>query len=253
MMKNDLHQIFEDLRCDIDLPDTPYRARHFAYLVNHKQRYISDIGFIAKHYRSGRILEIGSHPYHLTYAMKRLGYDVIGLDIDPSRYGHFIKKHDLSIITCDIETEPIPFGDDAFQLILFNEVFEHLRMDPIKTLIEINRVLQPGGIMILTTPNLYAVHRILLFLLGRGIKDPYGAFKQMHDIGHMGHVREYSAREVSRFLINTNYQIVDIHYRTYKYFIKGIWGKLANLVYLVTPRPFSPYLVLIARKPDRPE
>ncbi len=249
-MKQHLNRIFEDLHRDLELADTPYQARHLWYLRFHKERYSSDIEFIERYYRSGRILEIGSHPYHLTYALKRLGYDVVGLDIDPSRYGHFIKKHGLDIVPCDIETKPLPFKDDTFQLIVFNEVFEHLRIDPIKTLLEINRVLSPGGIMILSTPNLYALHRILLFLIGRGIKDPYGAFKQMHDIGHMGHLREYSVKEVRKFLVNTGFEFVDVQYKTYKYFIKGNWGKLANIVYLVTPRVFSSSFIMFGRKPD---
>ncbi len=242
--------IFSDLESDISLPDTPYQARHISYLINHRQRFISDLLLVRKHHTSGKILEIGSHPYHLTYAMKRLGYDVVGLDIDPQRYDHFIRKHGLSVIKSDIETDPLPFEDNTFNLILFNEVFEHLRIDPIRTLIEINRVSRPGGIMILSTPNLYALHRILLFLVGRGIKDPYGAFKQMHDVGHMGHIREYSVKEVKKFLTNTGWKVEAVHYRTYKYYIKGKWGKLANLIYHVTPRPFSPYLVFINRKPE---
>ena len=241
-------RILDDLQDDITPPDTPFRTTHVSYFINHRQRFLNDLLLIEKYRTSGEILEIGSHPYHLTYAMKRVGYDVVGLDIDPSRMDNFVKKHDLRVVACDIEKGPIPFEDEAFPLILFNEVFEHLRIDPIKTLIEINRVLRPGGVMILSTPNLYALHRIFLFLIGRGIKDPYGAFKQMHDVGYMGHIREYSVKEVNRFLTNTGFKVAAVHYRSYKYYIKGIWGKLANLVYLVTPRPLSPYLVFIASK-----
>jgi SAM-dependent methyltransferase len=244
-------KLFEDLKRDIELPDTPWQKAHLWYLRFHQERYCSDIAFIEKYYRSGQILEIGSHPYHLTYALKRLGYDVVGLDIDPSRYNHFIKKHNLNIVPCDIDSQPIPFKDDTFQLIVFNEVFEHLRIDVINTLKEINRVLSPGGVLILSTPNLYALHRILLFLIGRGIKDPYVAFKQMHDIGHMGHLREYSVKEVKKFLVNTGFECFDVKHMTYKFVIKGNWGKLANIVYIFTPRIFSSHFILFSRKPEK--
>jgi SAM-dependent methyltransferase len=253
MRSKKYEEIIADLTRDVSLPDTPYRNRHIRYLTLSGERFVSDLDLIGKYYTDGTILEIGSHPYHLTYAMKRLGYDVIGLDIDPQRYDHFIKKHGLHIVKSDVEKEPLPFEDGAFRFILFNEVFEHLRIDPIKTLMEINRVLEPGGIMILSTPNLYALHRIALFLLGRGIKDPYAAFKQLHDVGHVGHIREYSEKEVRKFLTNTGWVVQDVYYRTFKYYyIYGIWGRLANLAYLVVPRRFLPYLVFINRKPSAP-
>ncbi len=48
--------------------------------------------------------------------------------------------------------ERMPFGDDSFDGVLLNEVLEHVR-DEEDTLSEIHRVLKPGGVLVLFSPN----------------------------------------------------------------------------------------------------
>lgn len=48
----------------------------------------------------------------------------------------------------NFEEEPLPFADDAVDVVVFNEVFEHLRVNPIFTFREINRVLRPQGTLL---------------------------------------------------------------------------------------------------------
>ena len=125
------------------------------------------------------------------------------MDINPDRSKHFIEKHNLDVKKCDIENERIPFENDWFDFIIFNEIFEHLRINPIYTLKEVNRVLKPSKIMMLTTPNLYSLINIVSFFLGKNINDAYEEFEKIHSLGHAGHIREYSSKEVKRFLIDT--------------------------------------------------
>ena len=46
----------------------------------------------------------------------------------------------------------IPFADGTFDIVVSSEVIEHVP-DPFKALSEVYRVLTPGGILVLTTPN----------------------------------------------------------------------------------------------------
>jgi SAM-dependent methyltransferase len=241
-------KIFSDLEEDIELLTPRFSEYSRGYLINHKERYLNDLGFIEKHHEKGQILEVGGHPFHFTYLLKKLGHDVVSLDIDPSRAKAVVDKNDLNVVKCDIETAPLPFNDGAFQMVLFNEIFEHLRIDPISTLEEVNRVIAPGGIMMLTTPNLYALHTVVNYLIGRGIRKPYVQFNSLRTLGHMGHIREYSVKEVRVFLENTGYNPLYVKYRAYRYYIKGIWGKLANLSYVFAPRCLYPYFIIISEK-----
>ena len=50
------------------------------------------------------------------------------------------------------EAQPLPFRDRAFDALFAGELIEHL-VDPRPGLAEFRRVLKPGGVLILTTPN----------------------------------------------------------------------------------------------------
>lgn len=52
----------------------------------------------------------------------------------------------------NFETDHIPLGDNAFDVILFKAVIEHLN-DPTNILNNMMRMLKPGGIAVITTPN----------------------------------------------------------------------------------------------------
>ncbi len=192
------------------------------YFNNHQKRYLFDLKLIEKTYSQGKILEIGSAPYHLTFLLKKAGYDVVGVDIDPERQKNFLANAGLDIFKNNIETEALPFPDNSVELIIFNEVFEHLRINPIKTLKEINRVLSPSGKLILSTPNLYSLQNIVNLILGKGFDDPYDQFDRLEKIGHMGHVREYTIKQVRKFLKNTGFipkQVLLVSHTP----LKGMW------------------------------
>lgn len=239
------NKILEEIEKDLNLMDPKLKEWNLNYFSNQKKRYISDLKFIEHYYKKGEILEVGSLPCHLTALLKKLSYSVIGLDLNPNRAKEFIEKYKLTVIKCDIENDKIPFENDRFNFIIFNEIFEHLRIDPISTLKELNRVLSPSGIMMLTTPNLYSLPNIISFLLGRGFNDPYEEFEKLHTIGHMGHIREYSIKEVIRFLENTGFEVTDIKFRKYEGDRKSIIPILEKKVGPVKAKLLSPALAIV--------
>ncbi|MEM2293824.1 MAG: class I SAM-dependent methyltransferase [Nitrososphaeria archaeon] len=67
----------------------------------------------------------------------------------------------LKYIRLDLSKDNLPFNDSSVDLVLLIEVIEHL-IDPDFCLKEIKRILSPGGIAIITTPNLAWWPNILL-------------------------------------------------------------------------------------------
>lgn len=59
----------------------------------------------------------------------------------------------VEFIRRDVETEPLPVPDGWADAVVMMQVWEHFAVDPMQVLWEINRVLKPGGRLILTTPN----------------------------------------------------------------------------------------------------
>jgi SAM-dependent methyltransferase len=228
----------------------PAALWHRNNLFHHAPRYLADLRLIEALSPAGAILEIGAAPCHMTALLALSGHPTIGVDVDPGRVADLVAWFDLDVRRCDIERSPLPFDDGSFALALLCETFEHLRIDPAFVLSEIHRVLAPGGTLLLTTPNVYSLPSLGRFLLGRSIADPVQEYGKLRGIGHMGHVREYSAREVARFLAASGFTLQSIDYRS-DAVVRGWKRRLLHLAYRLVPRRFGREIVLVATKHGR--
>ncbi len=164
------------------------------YCFTQSERIAHDLDHVRSTCRAeDRILEIGCIPPILTIALQELGHDVSGVDIMPARFAETIEREGLLIEQADIEQEPLPFRDNAFDVVIFNEVIEHLRLNPLFAVQEITRVLKPKGLLLLSTPNLNP-RRF------RPAPDLFHEYQKLETLGHMGHFRIFSPLEVVRFL-----------------------------------------------------
>ena len=176
------------------------------YLTYHQDRYLRTLEFLQP--ASGRVLEIGSVPCQFTSLLQQLGYDVRGLDLAPERVDAFARKHELSVDKVDIETDRFPVADGSIGMVLFLEVLEHLRVNPLHTFRELARALEPGGRLLLSTPNITPVHR-LMFLFDKPYQgDLVAEFRKLETVGHMGHFRLYSLCDIRAMLDEVGLEIV---------------------------------------------
>lgn len=232
----------------------PYSAgewrRNFSdYVRNHRSRIALDAEQVRKYARKpDRVLEVGSLPLLLTAVLERLGYRIRGIDIAPERFAEAIARLELTMSKCNVETEPLPFTDASFDLVIFNEVFEHLRINLIFTMREVFRVLEPGGVLLLSTPNLGSLGGIRNFLLRNRayscLGDIHRQYAKLETLGEMGHVREYMPVEVSEFLGKIGFEVDEVIYRgDYR-------RRLARIATGLVPR-LRPYFTVVGRKPRR--
>ena len=188
-----------------------------AYFLSHERRYLSELLLIAELCTRGRVLEVGGYPFFFTCILQRLGFPLTSVDLHPGRAARLVQRYGLNVVACNVERQRLPFADGTFEHVIFNEVLEHLRVDPLLALSEANRVLAPGGSLLLTTPNLYFIKTVMKFLLGRGFNDPVQEFGKLRSIGHMGHVREYSMGEVRRFVEASGFTVKSHKLTQYNY------------------------------------
>ena len=196
----------------IHLPDGDLAEWFSTYHRQHRARLAGDLRIVGELLEAGdEVLDCGALPLLTTAALDRLGYRVRGVDLAPGRFGPAIEELGLDVAACDVERQPLPFADATFRAVLFHELFEHLRIDPIFTLGELRRVLEPGGLLLLSTPNLRSF-RGLRNLIARGRASTggtgvYDEYRKLRSLGHMGHVREYTVAEVTDFLTRTGFGI----------------------------------------------
>ncbi|HOE11075.1 MAG TPA: class I SAM-dependent methyltransferase [bacterium] len=193
-------KILRNLEQDASLLPEERREIWVKYLRSHTQHYLMVFSLFEDVDSAARILEVGSFPGHLTILLKKMGYSVTGVDISPDAILPLMTTFGIPVIRLDIEREPLPFEDQTCDVAVFTEVFEHLRNNPIHAILEISRVLKPGGLLLFSIPNITPMDRIR-FLLGRDYQDsPLRAYQKLQEFGFCGHFRLYSRREATEIL-----------------------------------------------------
>jgi 2-polyprenyl-3-methyl-5-hydroxy-6-metoxy-1,4-benzoquinol methylase/glycosyltransferase involved in cell wall biosynthesis/GT2 family glycosyltransferase len=184
-----------------------------SYFDTSTERYTFTLQLVLGHKEKEikKVLELGCSPGHLGMALDTMGLDVYGIDLNTEYLYKYPKSliERLHIKQCNFEKEKIPYNDNTFDCVIFTEVLEHIAIvSPAKVLAEIKRLLSPGGIMILSTPNVSNIGNVFALMRGENIFwDPqifYGSTDR--------HNREYTPREVFSLLQDAGFHNIKIGY-----------------------------------------
>ena len=222
------------------------------YAESQKLRLMFDLEIIERFInRDANILEFGSCPPILTVALKHTGYSVCGLDLAPDRFERVCRDESLSIKKVNFEQEYLPFPDNTFDVVVFNEIFEHLRINPIFTFREINRILKPQGTLLLSTSNLISLKGWWnLAVMGESANRIYDAFDKLETLGHAGHVRLYTPLEVTTFLENMGFDIRVICHRGDGWRSPSKWiSAIRNAIPNIFPRLRTHFTIVATTRP----
>lgn len=148
------------------------------------------------------LLDLGSSRAWLPFYRELLGYRGIVLNTAYPDSGFVAERLAIDGIAVDgvrmsvfdVERDEFPLEDESFDVILCLEVLEHLAIDPMAMMAEVNRVLRPGGTFVLTTPNAVRWSNVVNILIGEQPCgwNPYNGFDTNR------HNREYTPTEIDR-------------------------------------------------------
>jgi glycosyltransferase involved in cell wall biosynthesis/SAM-dependent methyltransferase len=188
-----------------------------SYLDEHQTRLVKTLAITPPGGPGDRILEMGAY-LQITPALRsKLGYgEVRGCYYGPT--GRIDRRTVTSAegetFTCDIdhfdaEKDPFPYADEYFSTVICGELIEHLFADPMHMMGEVNRILKPGGHLVLTTPNVAALRGISAILLGYHPGFFHAYIKPAGGSGEVDarHNREYTAREIHKLLENSGFAV----------------------------------------------
>jgi hypothetical protein len=187
------------------------------YVRYHTGRCLWDVEFLTSNYQFSNCLNIGGAPYIFEYLLKgRLHeIDLVSIDINPSRFPSAHEVLGIEVINANIEVhkQPIDHLAGRFQCVVFCELFEHLRIDLLSTISLLRTFIAKDGFLYLTMPNGIGMSALQRWMQGRTGPDPVNEWTKLRNLGHMGHVREYSYFEARDVLVHCGFRIEKYMYR----------------------------------------
>jgi SAM-dependent methyltransferase len=207
------------------------------YLEIHLPRIARTLDLVPAPRSSGRVLELGAY-MHMTPALQCvLGYkEVRGAFFGP--LGRTDEKSVTAggkpVFRCfvdlfDAEKDRYPYPDGNFECVLACEIFEHMMHDPMHMLAEIHRVLEEGGALVLTTPNVASYLAVARALeqsanpqLFSKYPDPRGEFADSEP----PHVREYTPLELREAVESAGFEVENMFTEVIPGYGTDTWVKM---------------------------
>lgn len=208
------------------------------YFRTHLARYLSTLEMVPAGDASQALLELGAAFHHITPALQKFfGYGSIHcadvwdgepLTVRSVKSLDGSEEYRFPVHNFDIESAPWPYQAEQFDTVLCCEMLEHLMLDPMLVLAEINRVLKTGGQLLLTTPNIASGKGVRSLFQG---ESPYvwGQFEP-HGRPTDRHNREYSTAEVLRLLWFAGFEAETVATPTFYWPVEtSLFARLAAL------------------------
>jgi len=186
------------------------------YLATHQTRLLKTLEITPRGGPCDRILEMGAYLQITPSLRTRLGYgEVRGCYYGPlgrveqravtSQEG---EPFDCLVDLFDAEKDRYPYPDDHYATVVCGELIEHLFEDPMHLMGEINRILKPGGHLVLTTPNAAGLRAIAAILQGYH-PGFFPAYIRPSESGEVDarHNREYTPREIRQLFEAAGFEV----------------------------------------------
>jgi SAM-dependent methyltransferase len=176
-----------------------------------------------------RLFEIGYGSGALLAQVATAGFDVAGIEVSQA-----VRQQALSVVPNeyhdrlyfgDFASHPLDGARSEFDVVYWNDVFEHIPPDEIQDfLTRTFELLRPGGCLLTITPNWH-----------ERPSDVTGDFCPPRTTAAGLHLREYTLREVTALLRETGYAEVETPLCVSPSQIKRGWRGLAGVKRLCEP------------------
>jgi len=199
-----------------------------------------------------KIVELGCGEGSILLTIARAfgAKEVYGVDINEEALKKARAKG-IKVAKVDLNKEPLPFPSEFFDIVLMQEVIEHLT-NPDNAIEETYRILKPKGYFLISTPNLaWWVNRLAL-LFGYqpywtecSTKFNVGKFRRNVTEPLSGHLRLYTFKALQELITLHGFKIVSAKGLTYDN-VPFIFRKIDQIL---SKKPsLSQIILLLAQK-----
>jgi 2-polyprenyl-3-methyl-5-hydroxy-6-metoxy-1,4-benzoquinol methylase len=201
--------------------------------------------------RRGRFLDVGCGRGEVVWAARECGWDTEGCDLSENfvRYAREVNGVNAHAATL----EQMNYADSSFDVVTMVEVIEHL-YDPAETVRELRRVVRPGGLVYISTPNEESIYQSLgnLYYKARGLD----WVVNLCPTWNLYHIQGFSPRSLRYLLERNDFQIEELVVYPGGLIVPsrgGVWGGVERVGTRVVERIAnalgrSPYMYAWARR-----
>ena len=142
--------------------------------------------------------------------------------IERPAFQEYLAEERIQLQARDLLADEVPWGELAFDVIIFSEVLEHIPPTAAPDLIRrLARRLAPEGRLVMTSPNLHSLHRRINFALGRGRLFDLATPLEFAP-GTYGHIMIYGRPELSALLDDAGLRLSSFGYLNWEHiYLRG--------------------------------
>ncbi|MBX3441493.1 MAG: class I SAM-dependent methyltransferase [Planctomyces sp.] len=216
VFQRDGYDLVRCLKCDlayISNPPTPEELRRFYSFSNNYHRDFATseaareeflargrlyLGYLSKHIRSGRLLDVGCSAGFFLKTARDQGWEVAGLEFSQDTADLGRRLYDLDIRLGGLTDVELPA--ESFEAVTLWDVVEHLP-DPLAAMRQAHRLLAPGGYVAFSTPNIDGLYPQASLRVARPLK--YWTHAEPP-----AHLCQFSTKTLSRLLERAGFEVV---------------------------------------------
>ena len=244
----------EDALRQLDLPSLDARS----YFEKHLRRLARTLTLVPRPQTSSRILELGCYMQMTPFLQELCGYrevrgaykGLLGVS-EPKAVNVRGRRFGVTVELFDVERDRFPYDDSYFETVLACELIEHVLSDPMHLLLECRRILEEGGRLLISTPNVASLTSVARAL--HGYDNPQIYYHYTRPIPGVApdipHVREYTAFELQGAVQAAGFEIETIFTEPIAEFSMNLpmWNFLETHGYNTSLRGEQTYCIAVKR------
>jgi 2-polyprenyl-3-methyl-5-hydroxy-6-metoxy-1,4-benzoquinol methylase len=197
-----------------------------------KQALREKVSTVKRHHcTAGRILDIGAAAGEFLFAMKREGWDVLGVEISKSMCDYVLKTYGIRCINSSIDELSVDdLKTNHFDIVTLWATLAHL-YDPKQALTLCHRILKPGGKIIILTSN------------SDSLEEKWFKSIDKNPIDVPRHLYHFSAISISQY-----FKVIGFNVKETRYFTLNAADRLTVIVNSIINRIQTNNLVIKAVK-----